>query len=126
MQQIECAEGKITELTTNVIAESMYSQCYADGNEYLLLDLSVDFCKDNKAIFPMEQQIHTWDRAVTHKITAEWQCCSHWKDGSTLWDKLCQLEESTLVQTAEFPVAQGIDHKPAFYWWIKHMLKKRD
>ena len=26
----------------------------------------------------------------------------------------------------EFAVAQGIDHKPAFNWWVKHALKKRD
>jgi hypothetical protein len=23
-------------------------------------------------------------------------------------------------------VIQGIDHKPAFYWWVPHVLKKRD
>ena len=30
------------------------------------------------------------------------------------------------MQTAEFAVAQGIDHEPAFNWWVKHVLKKRD
>ena len=30
------------------------------------------------------------------------------------------------MQTAEFAVAQGIYHKPAFNWWVKHVLKKRD
>ena len=45
------------ELITNVIAESMYAQCNADRNEYLLLDLLVDYKKDDKAIFLTEQQI---------------------------------------------------------------------
>ena len=30
------------------------------------------------------------------------------------------------MQIAEFAVAQGIDHKPAFNWWVKHVLKIRD
>ena len=34
--QVEFAGNNITELTTNIIAESMYAQCDADRNEYLL------------------------------------------------------------------------------------------
>ena len=30
------------------------------------------------------------------------------------------------MHIAEFPVAQGTDHKPAFDWWVKHDHKKRD
>ena len=30
------------------------------------------------------------------------------------------------MQTAEFAGAQGIDHEPAFNWWIQHVFKKRD
>ena len=30
------------------------------------------------------------------------------------------------MQTAEFAVVQGIGHEPAFNWWVKHVLKKRD
>ena len=30
------------------------------------------------------------------------------------------------MQTAEFAVVQGIDHEPAFNWWVKHVLNKRD
>ena len=38
------------ELIANVIANSMYAQCDADGNEYLLLDLLVYYHKDDKVI----------------------------------------------------------------------------
>ena len=48
MYQVEFAGGKVTEFTANVIAESMYAQCNADGKEYLLLDVPVDYHKDNK------------------------------------------------------------------------------
>ena len=43
MYQVEFAGGKVTTFTTNIIAQSMYTQCDADGNEYLLLDALVDY-----------------------------------------------------------------------------------
>ena len=41
--QVEFAGGKDTELTVNIIAESMYTQCNSDNNEYLILDVQVDY-----------------------------------------------------------------------------------
>ena len=54
--QVEFTGGVGIELTVNVIAESMYAQCDADGNEYLHLDVLVDYDKDNKAISLSYQQ----------------------------------------------------------------------
>ena len=65
-------------------------------------------------------------RPVTHKTTAGWQVCSQWKDGSTSWEKLSEVKESYPVQIAKFAEVQGIDYEPAFNWWVKHVLKKRD
>ena len=75
MYQVEFAEGKVTELTTNIIAESTYAQCDAIGNEYLLLDALVDYHKDNKAISITDRQITVQVRLVTCKNTADWQIC---------------------------------------------------
>ena len=50
MYQAAFAQSKVTELTANIIAESMYAQCDAEGNECLLLVLLVDYQKDNKEI----------------------------------------------------------------------------
>ena len=40
MYQVEFAGVEFTKLTTNVIAETMYAQCDANGNKYLLSWLS--------------------------------------------------------------------------------------
>ena len=32
--QVEFTEGKVTELDAGIIAESIYTQCDAEGNEY--------------------------------------------------------------------------------------------
>ncbi len=34
--------GDVTDLTANLIAESMYAQCDPDGNQYVLLDSLID------------------------------------------------------------------------------------
>ena len=104
----------------------MYAQCNSNENEYLLLDTLVYYCKDNKTISISNQQITVHGRPVTHKTTGRWQICYQWKDGSTSWQKLSELKEFHPVQTAEFAVTQGIDHKPAFNWWAEHLFKKKD
>ena len=75
MYEIDFAVGKITELTTNIIAELMYSQCNSDKNECLLLDALVDCQKDSKAISLSDQQIIVQGRPVTCKTTAGCQIC---------------------------------------------------
>ena len=30
------------------------------------------------------------------------------------------------METAEFAIAHGIDHEPAFNWWVSHVLEKRE
>ena len=62
--------GKVTALTINVIAETRYAQCDADGNEYTLLDLLIDYQKDAKVISLTDQQTSIWGRPVTYKSTA--------------------------------------------------------
>ena len=53
-----------------IIESSMYAQCDADDNEYLLLDALVDYYKDKKPISLREWQNSIWGRPVTCKITA--------------------------------------------------------
>ena len=126
MYQVEFTGGESTELIANFIAESMYNQCDLKGNEYSILDVLVDYHRDNKDISLPDQQTTVWGRPITYKTNTGWQVFCQWKDGFTTWEKLSKLKESHPMQTVEFAVAQEIDHKPAFNWWIRHVLKKRD
>ena len=56
MYQVKFTEGAVTELTTNIIAKSMYTQCNADGKEHILLDALVGYCRDDKSIFLEQKQ----------------------------------------------------------------------
>ena len=48
---------RVTELMTDIIAESIFAQCNSDRNVYLLLEALVDYQKDNKAFSLSNQQI---------------------------------------------------------------------
>ena len=54
--QVEFTGGKVAELTTNIIAQSMYALCYEEGKKYILLNMLVDYCEDNKVIFVIDNQ----------------------------------------------------------------------
>ena len=124
--EVQFADGEVTELTANAIAEAMFAQCDEDGNEYVLFDSFVDFRRDGTALSLADQKVVVKGRPSLRRTTVGWLLCCQWKDGSTSWEKLSDLKESHPVQTAEYAVAQGIDHEPAFNWWVPHVLKKRD
>ena len=123
---VEWNDGHVTELTANVIAQSMYAQCDPDGNQYVLLDGIVDFRKNNTALSIADQKIVVRGRSSMRRSTVGWQLCCQWKDKSTSWEKLSDLKESHPLETAEYATAMNIDHEPAFNWWAPHVLKKRD
>ena len=126
MCQVEFIGRKVTELTTDVIAESMYAQCDTDSNVYLPLDSLIDHHEDDKVISLTDQHNSVKDKPVTQESTAGWKIYCQWKGGSISWEKLSELKESHPVQTDEFAVAQWIDHNSDFNQWVKHMPRKRD
>ena len=63
----------MTELTENLIAESMYAQCDIDGNQYVLLDERISFRKTDPALSIEDQNIVVKGRASLHRSTVGWQ-----------------------------------------------------
>ena len=53
--KVKFEDGDVTELTANVIAESMYAMCDQNGNHILLFDAIVDHKKSDKAMTRTEQ-----------------------------------------------------------------------
>jgi Reverse transcriptase (RNA-dependent DNA polymerase). len=49
-----------------------------------------------------------------------------WKDGTVEWVPLKDLKELYPVELAEYAMANNLEKKPAFHWWIRDTLKKRD
>ena len=77
----------------NVIAAQMYAQCDPDGNMYVMLDDLTDHHKQSKALSIKDQRAtDIRGRNVMRRSTAGWQMFCQWKDGSTSWEKLCDLK----------------------------------
>jgi hypothetical protein len=120
-------DGNQTELTANMIAESLYLQCDPDGSQYFLLEEIVDHQCLSVAIKLSNQRIVRTDgKTYLKHSTVDWQLCCQWKDGSTSWENLADLKKSHPIETAKYAKILGIDHDPAFNWWVPHVLKKRD
>ena len=71
----------------------MYAQYDPDGNMYVMLDDLTDHRKSSKAL-SIEDHKTTDSRGcnVMRRSTAVWQIFCQWKDGSTSWEKLCDLK----------------------------------
>ncbi len=120
-------DGDETVMSANLIAVAMYVQCDPGRNQYVLLDSIIDHKRLDSAIRPLDQKVvqpngHTY----LTRSTVGWQLCCQWQDGSTSWESLDDLKESHPIETAEYAVTKGLDHEPAFNWWVPHVLKKRD
>jgi hypothetical protein len=122
---VEFDNGTIAELTANKIAECMYAQCDPGGNQCVLLDCFVDFDKPPTAISLADQNIIVKGHPSKHRNTYGWKICCQWKDGSMTWESLKDLKESHPLEMAEYAVTQGIDHEPAFNWWVPQVLRLR-
>ena len=123
--RVEFDDGDVCELTANIIAESMYASCDADGSEYILFDSFVDYKRNRRAVTKDTQRIVHNHRNSLCRSTVGWHLCVQWKDGSTSWQSLKDLKEAYPVAIAEYAVAQGIADEPAFNWWVRAVLRKR-
>jgi hypothetical protein len=120
-------DGDETVMSANLIAKAMYAQCDPDGTQYVLLDSTIDHKRLDSAIRTLDQKVVRPDgRTYLRRTAVGWQLCCQWKDGSTSWESLADLKESHPIETTEYAVTKGLDHEPAFNWWVPHVLRKRD
>jgi hypothetical protein len=120
-------DGDQTELTADLIAKLLFSQCDPDGNQYVLLDEIVNHrCLPMAIRFADQKVVRANGRTYLKGLTIGWQICCQWKDGSLSRETLSDLKESHPIETSEYAKIIGVDHEPAFNWWVPHVLKKRD
>ena len=75
----------------------MYSQCNADGSQYLLMDAITDHKKDQTAIEKSDAIVVANGRQQQKKTTRGCFFRILWKDGTTTWERLEYLKESNPV-----------------------------
>ena len=73
--------GEVSELTTNVIEESMYVACDDSVNDYLMMDSIVDYQNSDKAISLSSQKVVHRGWSFMRRSTVGWQLYVQWIDG---------------------------------------------
>eukprot|EP00957_Ditylum_brightwellii_P024340 1836049-Ditylum_brightwellii.AAC.1 len=59
------------------------------------------------------------------KITTRgWELLVQFKDKGLEWVKLKDLKAANLVELAENAVVNCLGDKPAFKWWVPHVIRK--
>ena len=125
--EVEFPDGATDVFTANIIAENLYAQVDDEGNSYSILGEIIDHKKDGSAVSLDDAFMATKDGVRRRRRTTKgWKMNVTWKDGSSSWVPLKDLKESNPVQVAEYAVANKILEEPAFAWWARHVLKKRD
>ena len=127
MYEVRYSNGETAELQANIIAENMFNQIDSEGYHYQLLCEIQDHSYDLSAI-PVERGFITTTSGnkVPKKTTRGWELLVEFKDGSSKWVKLKHLKASNPVELAEYAVSNGIEEEPAFKWWVKDVLRRRD
>ena len=93
---VQFDDGKVTELTANVIDAQMYAQCDPYGNMYIMLDDFTDHRNLSKDLY-IEDQKATDSRGcnVMRRSTLGWKMCCQWKDGSKFCKSFVTLKNLT-------------------------------
>ncbi len=125
--EVEFADGATDVFTANLIAENIYSQVDAEGNSYSIMSEIVDHESDGSVVKKDDRMEVTKDGSLRPRRTTKgWKLLVAWKGGTSSWIPLRGLKESFPVQVAEYALANKILEEPAFSWWARHVLKKRD
>ena len=121
--EVEFPDGSTDAFTANMIAENLYSQIDEEGRSYAILKDIVGHRKDSKAVKKTDEDYINGRKRHT---TAGWQLEAEFADGTTHWIPLKDLKDSNCVEVAEYAVASQIADEPAFAWWVRTILRRRD
>jgi hypothetical protein len=125
--EVEFPDGSTDTISANLIAENLYSQVDEEGRTFQVLGDILDHRTNGHAVSKDDGTITTKSGKVRLKETTKgWELQVEFKDGDTAWIPLKDLKESYPVQVAEYAVANKIAEEPAFAWWVRKVLRRRD
>ena len=127
LYEVEFPDGSTDAFTANIIAEHLYSQLDEEGRSFAILKEIVDHRMTDEATPKEDGFVIDAQGRQRPKITTKgWDLQVEWSDGSTSWVPLSDLKESNMLEVAEYAVASRIADEPAFAWWVRPTLRRRD
>ena len=126
--ELEFPDGRIEEYAFNTIAEALYDQVDDDGYDIGIFDEIIGHRCDPAVAISSDNGTYTDASGFEKPVvtTKGWDIQINWKDGSINWLPLATVKESNPVLTAEYAYAHSLQDEPAFKWWVRKVMKKRD
>ena len=109
-------DGAIEQYAANVIAENLLDQVDDNGYHFKMLEQIVGHRTDGTE--PKERKGCVSTRGHQLKI--------QWIDGNVEWVPLKDMKEAYPVETAEYAIEHNLQSMPAFSWWVKHTLRRKE
>jgi hypothetical protein len=110
----------------NAIAENIYTQVDEEGRHFVLLKEISDHQKSDEVVSIDNGFVIVNGQQKPKRTTKGWELLAEWKDGAVSWVPLKEIKESNPVKVAEYAIANKIDHEPAFAWWVKTVMRRRE
>ena len=128
LYEVEFPDGSTDTFSVNIIAENLFSQVDNEGHAYQIMKEVVDHRKNERtAVSKDDGMVRTRSGTLRPRITTSgWELLVEWMDGSTSWIPLKDLKHSNPLEVAEYAVANKIAEEPAFCWWVRQTLRRRD
>jgi len=126
LYEVEFDSGEVEAYTANIIAEHIYAQVDDSGHTTFAVSEIVDHRCDESALRASNAPDAAKNGKFRPRTTRGWQICAQLNDGSSIWVPLKDMKDAHPIELAEYAVRVGIDHEPAFSWWVPHTLRKRD
>ena len=103
------------------------SQVDAEGHSNSIISEIVDHRSDGNSLSKDDAYISTkTGKPKLRQKNRGWDLQVEWKDGTTSWIPLEDLKESNPVQFYEYTITNKISEEPAFAWWVRHLIRRRD
>jgi hypothetical protein len=109
LYEVRLPDGSSRELTHNLIAENLFSQCDTEGRQYQIIKEISDHRSNATAMAKGDEWIESASGRQRKITTRGWSFLVEWKDGSSDWIALKDLKASCPVKLAEYAAANKID-----------------
>ena len=124
---VEFPDGSVEAISANLIAENIFSQVDEEGHTYSVLKDIVGHRSNAHAVHKDDGYLVMPTGTKRHRITTKgWDIQVEWRDGTTAWIPLKELKASNPVELAQYAASNKLLEEPAFAWWAKDVLRRKD
>ena len=120
-------DGNLHEYSANVITENLWDQADDDGYNYRQLYEIIGHRRNSDAI-AIEDGFYETKTGMKRRVitTKGWDFQIKWESGDVSYISLKDIKETNPLEIAGYVMANKLDKEPAFAWWIKTALKRRN